>query len=203
VAWGKDDRNYFAAGTQDGSIGLWEVVSSSWSSLNFQRQADTGVISALDWNPNQPQLLTLSVNEGLQVWNADTGGRLMQMDYKSRSAAWSPDGMYIALEDHALYPGGASLLVVIQSGAVKAQAELPSEANQVAWSPDGRMIATAGVDGVLRLWRGIDENSAIGTLEQLSEFPQDAEITTMTWSPQGDRVITGDINGSIWMWDVP
>jgi WD40 repeat protein len=205
VEWGKDDHNNLAAGTQDGNIASWFAVSRSWTILNFQLQADSGSIHAIDWNPNQSQLLTVGENEGIQVWNPASGGRLMKIDFDSRSAAWSPDGRYIALEDHSLSltPAGVPVLVVIRSGVVNAQVELPSEVNQVAWSPDGKLIATAGQDGVLRLWRWESENGVFGAVEPIYEFQQDAEITAIVWSPNGNQIITGDLNGSIWMWDVP
>lgn len=204
LKWDQFDHNNIAAGTENGYLATWYAVSSSWSVLNFQLQADSGPIYDLDWSQNQPKLLTVSENEGLQVWNPTTGGRLMKLDYQSRSAAWSPDGRYIALEDHglSLQPVGVPMLVVVQSGAVKAQTELAAEVNQVAWSPDGKLIATAGQDGVLRLWSGVNDNGIINSIDQVHEFHQDAEITVIIWLPDSDQIVTGDVNGRIWFWNL-
>jgi hypothetical protein len=57
------------------------------------------------------------------------------------------------------------LLIVIQSGRIKAQTKLPAKANQVVLLLDGKLIATVGVDGDLQLWRGMDENGVIDPME--------------------------------------
>ncbi len=186
-----------AAATDTGWLAVWNSLGDT-GTLIFRKEIDEGPVYSMDWNVENRQLLTVSENQGLQVWNTATGGRLLKMDFQSRSASWSPDGRYIALEDHSESP----MLVVLQSGAVKAQAELPAGANQVAWSPDGRLIATGGVDGIIRLWRGSDENMSIPSLELIREFQQDTEITAIAWSPDSQQLVTGDVAGYIWYWDV-
>jgi WD40 repeat protein len=81
--------------------------------------------------------------------------------------------------------------------------ELITLVNKVIWSPDGKMIATAGQDGVIRLWNGIDANGEINSLTQLFTITQSSEISDIIWSSNGDMIISGDVNGYIWAWQVP
>jgi len=71
----------------------------------------------------------------------------------TQAEGWE-DGHYIALADHGLSlpPGGVPLLVVIQSGTIKAQTELPAKANQVAWSPMSNRIVTGDINRTFWRW---------------------------------------------------
>ena len=73
--------------------------------------------------------------------------RVTELDYSSFCAQWSPDGRFIALEDHTR---GFSDLVIVKFSIEQNRVELPTTINALAWSPDGSFIATAGKDGAIR-----------------------------------------------------
>src|SRR5262245_12637097 len=54
----------------------------------------------------------------------------------------------------------------------------------VAFTPDGTLLATASVDGTVRLWR-VDDGGLVGTLSH----PEG--ITSMALSPDGRLLVTG------------
>lgn len=64
----------------------------------------------------------------------------------------------------------------------------------LAFSADGSMLASAGMDGTVRLWNPVD-----GTSIQALEGPGDA-IEWVAWHPKGNVVLAGSADFTVWMW---
>jgi len=193
-----DNGNDLAAATSTGYIAVWGTLGDQ-GALVWKKQIDTGSIFSLDWNLENHQIMTVSENEGIQVWNAANGSRLLRLEIPSQSAAWSPDGRFIAIEDPST---GPSVIVIFKSGVEQARLELPALTNKIAWSPNGKLIGAAGKDGSVWLISGLDDDGQIQPLEILSAYSQDSQVTDLVWSPDGDVLITGDVTGNIWAWQV-
>ena len=70
-------------------------------------------------------------------------------NYKVNSAAWSPDGKFIA----SASSDGTIRLWDPETGEYRATLEGHNgRVNTAAWSPDGKTIASAGCDGTIRIW---------------------------------------------------
>ena len=65
----------------------------------------------------------------------------------------------------------------------------------VAFNASGSMLASAGMDGLVKIWNPID-GSLLRTLEGPSE-----DITWINWHSKGDVIIAGSSDMSIWMWN--
>jgi WD40 repeat protein len=65
----------------------------------------------------------------------------------------------------------------------------------LAWSPRGRLLASAGSDGVVRIWE-----TAIGTLVALLE-PSAGQANAISWSPDGTTLASGHDDGTVRLWD--
>lgn len=71
------------------------------------------------------------------------------------------------------------------------------------FSGDGKQVATASMDGTVRVWRVTsddDDTSKEDDLICCLEGPS-AAITCMEWHPNGPVVIVGSSDGSLWMWN--
>ena len=62
----------------------------------------------------------------------------------------------------------------------------------VAWQPDGDMLASAGREGCVRLWRE-------GRL--VVEWPMDGRVSCIAWSRRGDLLVAGTESGRVQLWD--
>jgi WD40 repeat protein len=79
---------------------------------------------------------------------------------------------------HALHPGGATA---------------------VAWSPNGRLIASAGVDGVVRVWDPVTGHDRA----RLCHAPGAAvAVTCLAFSPDGRLLASGGADKVIRLYDV-
>ena len=65
-----------------------------------------------------------------------------------------------------------------------------------AFSPDGKCVATAGKDGVIRVW-----DAATGK-ERLTLRGHTKLVRTVAFSPAGDRLLTASDDGTAGVWDV-
>ncbi len=66
----------------------------------------------------------------------------------------------------------------------------------VAYAPDGKTLATAGMDGTIRLW-----DSETGR-EQAQLNGHDGEVNCVSFSPDGRTLVSGGDDGTLRVWDL-
>ncbi|MEA5462148.1 WD40 repeat domain-containing protein [Leptothoe sp. PORK10 BA2] len=77
--------------------------------------------------------------------------------------------------------------------------------NAIAFSPNGQMLASAGGDGLLRVW---DVDAALKGdenlwLRRLISIPAtDRYVTSLAFSPDNRYLVTGTFNGDVRIWDL-
>jgi WD40 repeat protein len=142
--------------------------------------------------------------------DADGGGAAMEAEddsvhlFEGHSAgvfavAWSP----LPGSDLVATGGGDDRAFLWRVGEAAfaetrgAVAELGGHADSVAalaFSPDGAMLASGGMDGVVRVW-----NAADGALLHALDGPAEA-VEWAAWHPRGNVVLAGCADFTAWMW---
>ena len=69
----------------------------------------------------------------------------------------------------------------------------------VAYSPDGRTLATAGRDGLLKLWH-LASDRELGTMLKL---PEDIQFARLAFSPDGTWLGASDNHGRLHLFHAP
>lgn len=72
--------------------------------------------------------------------------------------------------------------------------------NSAVFSPTGELLATAGAEGVVRLWEvhGLDEPEPIGS----PVAGPARQILELSFRPRGNMLAASVIDGTVWLWNV-
>ena len=106
------------------------------------------------------------------------------------SAAYSPDGRYLATGD----PSGNAVVWAVADGQQVSSLQSATPVRAIVWSPDGRFVATAGDDGSARVW---DPASGAG----LERFDQPGAVYALAFSPEGSKLAAASMDGNTRIWD--
>ncbi|CUA73061.1 putative WD repeat-containing protein all2124 [Nostoc sp, PCC 7120] [Rhizoctonia solani] len=195
VAYSSNGR-FFAAGTGDGQIIIWDAASCRVTIDPIA--AHDGMIRAIAFSPNETRICSGSFDKTLCIWDVENGqlvagplqgyiGHIYTVDY-------SPDGLW-------LVSGSMDGAVSIWSTDTwKQQGNTLSEPGQkvysVAFSPDSTTFAVAHLKVIYI--RDLLSGQRIGNpLEGHTE-----SITSLAFLPDGKRLVSGSYDCTICVWDV-
>jgi eukaryotic-like serine/threonine-protein kinase len=184
------DGKMIASGGKDKGVRLWDVAKGKSTLLEGHLQWVTHVTFSADgkWLASQ------GLGDGIFLWNVATkeGTRVATNPgvEMSRGPVFSEDGRFLAFVET-----GKLVIWDVTTGRRDLWPGQTSICSSIAVSPDGRMIATGGVDGLIRLW------STTGGLSRTFRVHAD-EVTAMLFSRDGSTLITGSKDRSVRSMDV-
>ena len=196
------DGNRAASGSANGELIIWDLIGGK---ILFTLQGPTTgssplgnllgyAIRSIAFSPDGKYLVS-GDSDGIGIiWDATTGERLFTLPPEESnsgdsiipeailSAAYSPDGMRLALLDARgttrILDASTRKTLVTLSGATDAP-------GMVTFSPDGTFIATSGFDSTTRVW---DSTTGLNLLT----LPFGGGVA---FSPDGKRLAVGEESG--------
>lgn len=171
------DGARFYLGLEDGRILVWDVNRHEWVE---KFMAHGATVASLAIHPQAPVLVSSGYDRCIKLWHLPTQTCLYQLTAHTDNVwnvAFSPDGMVLAT---AGFDGITRLwdtqgLGTISHAQNSDPANIPSlsclhtlslhrgQLQGLSFSPDGSLVATAGQDGVIRLWQ-VNTGQPVATL---------------------------------------
>ena len=136
----------------------------------------------------------------VDLFDAATGKWAKSVDGSTsvaRAIVFSPDATKLAV---ASADGGLRISTVAE-GELLAQAVSPGAAGAIAWVAGGAQLASAGPDGVIRIWTVPQRRGE--TLAVIRELKgHRGAITALACAPVGSELYSGGEDGSIRRWNL-
>jgi WD40 repeat protein len=165
-----------------------------------------GSVSGLSWQPNGHMLATAGIDQRVRLWDLNTYRQqsvLLEHSDALNSVSFDPIGNTIAA---AAQDGVVKLWTAngkpIGSLMPKTNPNLPSTVNQkilntVAFAPQGNLLAVAGSDQRIHLWR-------TDTLQNIQILTGHSKIIFwVAFSPDGKYLASASDDRTIKIWSVP
>lgn len=147
----------------------------------------------LAWSPDGKYIATGDQDSTVHFWYADTGKDLQMWGYptKVRELSWNHTSRYLAT-------GGSATVVVWDCSGQGPEGTKPTMLEQhedllsgLAYQHQGLLLASAGQDGRLVVWRPSESK------KPLTQTRFDSAIAQMSWSPDDRQVVLGTAEGVV------
>lgn len=184
-----------------------ELVSAAYGGLTFYKPATPeplrrfewkGSTLAMEWSPNGKYIATGDQDSTVHFWIVGTGEDLQMFGYptKVRELSWDPTSRYLATG------GGPGVTVWDCSGKGPAgTTPITLEGHEdyvsdLAFQHRGPLLASAGQDGIIALWRP-------GTRSPVALTACDTGAARLAWSPNDSGLAVGCDDGQVSVFAAP
>lgn len=182
-----------------GFMYLMILDTTSWQVLYaYQNDVATYLYSdsnELKWNPDSQQIAFTTSEQGLVIWNPESGNPKLEVSpdfiFPYGGFDWSPDGSRLIFTEAGF---GLRRWRVDADDWVRLYDAKSQTASQVEWSPNGRYIASGHYGGTVCIWNA-SNNQCEGFIR--AHF---SSVDGLAWSPDSKQIATA--SGAIRIWDV-
>lgn len=185
-----------ATGDDSGAVHLWDVGKGK---VLFQVNRDKDPIVSISFSPNGEIMVTGSRQGTVVIWDVQAQRELssLTMPQVLGYTGMSRDG-------RKLISGGEKGQIVLLELKIRGKIDKlaswkghEGRVHQVVFSPDGQYAASAGSDGLVKLWQ-------VSNQKLLAEFHHSSQgsVQSLLFSPQGHFLATGGSDQTIHIWDV-
>ncbi len=188
------DGAQFATGSDEGTIGIWEIQSGRKLRTI---EAHSDIVHRLQYSSDGKQLVSASADKTIRVWNATTGERVQSIDAHEDYIL----GLAVSLDGKRFASGGKGETVRIwDAGSGKLVREVAARGGFgvecLAFSPDGTRLASGDVTGNVRVF-----NTSTGQ-ELLKLKAHLAEVRDVCFRPDGKAFASSSADKTIKVWDL-
>ena len=185
ASFSKDGQTIAIA--EQGEIDLWSTQTKTLRKRLFQQGAPTHATFTSDG-----RLLLAWGAKSARAWDVVTAraaSRTLHLAASVTGAGIDPDGSRFVVAT-----GAAAGLYELPGERLITSLPEPSVVTAVRFSVAGDTVATAGADGIARLW-----NSADGSPRCVTG-PSDGGLTSLVFSHDGASLLTTDVQGDTRIW---
>jgi WD40 repeat protein len=151
------DQRFFALGTEQGDIELWQYGSDGWR-LRQRLVGHDDWVPSLRFSRDSRRLASAGLDETAAIWDIASG----KLEHRLRGQGWvlsvdfSADGKTLATGNQ---DGSVRLWNVSRGAELMTLRGRSKGVFSVRFSPDGSTLASGQVGGTIRFWRTNDVTS--------------------------------------------
>ncbi len=192
------DGNMIASGSGNGTIRLWNAHTGEFIKY---LEGHTKSINSVVFSPNGNTLISTG-EDGVCLWDVNTGEYIEEVQVPAVSAAFSPDGNTCAItSETGISVRNAHTFQYLKSLTrnIGSEDEFRGKdigsIGSVAFSPNGNMIVSCGGNNI-HLWDS-GTNQFLETLIGHTE-----SVNSVVFSPDGETIVSVSDDGTIRLWNV-
>lgn len=185
------DGNKVVTGLEDGTAQVWDLGSGTV--LAIFKHEDS--VNSVSFSPDGQKVVTASKDMTARVWDVDTAGKLFSLKrhIKSNKSSRSPSGgKGVTTSEEKVE---RILDQSFQMGIITLKGHEES-IRSAAFNPDGQKVATASMDGTVRIWNIRKPWEEFAVLKEEEEKCRDLKL-----SPDGGKTMVIS-NERVRIWDV-
>ncbi len=160
------------------------------------------------FTPDGEHVVASSKDSMMSVWRVADGRLLRTFPLPNTTHCLAirvtADGKYIVAGTVRGTSGAGVHLWRLHDCELLASGQHDDSVRGIALHPDGQHIASAGMDGTIKIWRLRENNRGGADLQPVRTLETErSTFSAVTFTPDGSRIIAGDMDGSLSIWGVP
>ncbi|MDJ0553472.1 MAG: AAA-like domain-containing protein [Microcoleaceae cyanobacterium MO_207.B10] len=182
-----DGKSLATAGI-DIPVKLWNLSWSPITILSKSILADNGLIRTVSFSPEKEFLATLDGKSTIRLWNlSENQFKTLDVQVISMNFSISKPQLLVTATSNGI----VQLWQLSRGNLVNDFQTLHLDTKLVNFSPDGEVIATVGIDSIVRLWNLSGR--------QISQFAFPENVISISFSSDSKKIAVAGSNGKVWL----
>jgi WD40 repeat protein len=186
-------KNALVTSGTDNKVKYWDLLTNEQTIIFNDNSGITGIAPA----PSGKNIVCVTKSGKLLMWTASTGKieTLYTHSSKLHSVAYDYESERIAVGD---MNGNIILINAATGNIIKSLHGHSSRVLDLQFSPDNRLLASSGLDGIIRIWNADDLNDLPIEIKEHESW-----VESISFSPDGKNLLSTSNDGNlIYIWPV-